>query len=660
LSHLDLDGQVVKQQMKEEGVILQPTHKWRNKASSFLDGLLGDRRVFVKSKKYFHAPIAMQIAWHLKIIAAALLVLNLRSILRALPPLVQHQNTTLIVAVIALFAAWLFLHNDAQMQQRGEGGRPCLWQGQYQTPKIFECQTTHTRLFPKKHSFSYSYLLVGVPIGWRGAAGPIISSDLASSHGSATSSKTWFSVHAEDYLERGGHVDGLAGKLKDYLTAQNASIDDYPYAYLVTAPRFLGFSFNPVSFWYLYDRTKNLAAMILEVNNTFDERRMYFLPRQGTGNAASTNFAQQWNKDFHVSPFNDRDGSYNLSAIDPFEMNGEVEGKIDNTIILRSDDCKPKVIARVFSTNPGMLPTNMSELGTFIFLARWWWVGFMTNPRILREARVLWVKGLRIFYRPEVMITSIGRNPTTEEDTIEPFFHSWLQRLSNVSETVIKYTPAANHKRTTTIYPETEAYHHQDVATEEALDVKILTPAWYAGLARNPDLPRGFDQFSFNAVSGQAIAHVSSPERFHRILEKFKHDVVPPSVVGIRSCIIHLLRLGSCGMLAVRVQGQYRSASTSPNISTPNQGVDFDEYVKSTADSQQLLEYEQACLKILLADRFAFGWTSLLRFYVRIVRMGFLISTVFHLHQWINGTQGSRIWDVFSLAMKVLVLLVIG
>ncbi|KEF62938.1 uncharacterized protein A1O9_00912 [Exophiala aquamarina CBS 119918] len=584
----------------------------------------------------------------------AIFALNLKSILQVAPSLVQRPYIFLVVSAIGLPAVWILLHSHAQRQEQGE--RRCLYlpQGQYLVPKFFECRTTHTRLFPKKHSFEYSYLLVGVPVGWQGAAIPIISSDAPASHGPTPSSKTWFSVHAEDYLERGTHVDGLAGKLKDYLADQGASIDDYPFAYLVTAPRFLGFSFNPVSFWYLYDRAKTLAAMILEVNNTFDERRMYFLPREGTGNAqASTKFAQQWAKDFHVSPFNDRAGSYSLSATDPFESHGDggAEHEIDNTIVLRSDEGKPKVIARVFSTSPGTLPTTISGLRMMMFLARWWWVGFMTNPRILREARVLWVKGLQVFYRPEVMATSIGRNPTPEENTLEPFFHSWLQQVSNSSRASIKYSPAAGQKQTATIHPEEINDRQQNAAKREALEIRVLTPAWYTELARNPDLRRAFDQFCFKAMPGQAMVHLTDPERFYQILEGVECDG-PLSSVSLRS--------SSYGTLAAWLRGRNKSIPATGNISTGIQIVALDDHARSTADSQQFVDYERACLKILLADRFAVGLTSLLRVYVRLARLGFWIASVVHLNQFIRSSRGYGAWDLCSFSVKVFVLLMMG
>ena len=43
--------------------------------------------------------------------------------------------------------------------------------------------------------------------------------------------------------------------------------------YLSTFPKILGIGFNPVSFWYCFDKNKQLMAVIAEVNNTFSERK---------------------------------------------------------------------------------------------------------------------------------------------------------------------------------------------------------------------------------------------------------------------------------------------------------------------------------------------------------------------------------------------------
>jgi hypothetical protein len=71
-------------------------------------------------------------------------------------------------------------------------------------------------------------------------------------------------VNSRDYLGRGdaGFREKLGSYLKENVCAepkpavgrtdawrQSLVIDDYPLIYLITAPRFCGYQFNPVSFW---------------------------------------------------------------------------------------------------------------------------------------------------------------------------------------------------------------------------------------------------------------------------------------------------------------------------------------------------------------------------------------------------------------------------
>lgn len=99
---------------------------------------------------------------------------------------------------------------------------------------FFPCRTTHARLFPKKHSFSHSYLVVGIPVGWEGTAGGLVSSGIQEQNDGLlswlslglTSKKAWYDVNAADYLERGrGHL-GLRGKLDEFLKTQ-VSVDSF-------------------------------------------------------------------------------------------------------------------------------------------------------------------------------------------------------------------------------------------------------------------------------------------------------------------------------------------------------------------------------------------------------------------------------------------------
>lgn len=87
-------------------------------------------------------------------------------------------------------------------------------------PLVFPCRTSHTRMFPKSHSFSYSYLFVGIPIGWRGTIGKLLSADMKSLPWKVRSPRSWLSVESADHLERGDHVHGLRWKLESYLRTQ--------------------------------------------------------------------------------------------------------------------------------------------------------------------------------------------------------------------------------------------------------------------------------------------------------------------------------------------------------------------------------------------------------------------------------------------------------
>lgn len=92
---------------------------------------------------------------------------------------------------------------------------------------IFPSRTTHMRLFPKKHHFSYSYLVVGIPVDWEGSIGGLLSVGVEASWSLSSwfmpgswFQKGWFTVDDRDFFERGHSSTGLRGKLETYLKTQ--------------------------------------------------------------------------------------------------------------------------------------------------------------------------------------------------------------------------------------------------------------------------------------------------------------------------------------------------------------------------------------------------------------------------------------------------------
>ena len=481
-------------------------------------------------------------------------------------------------------------------------------------PMLFPSRTTHTRLFPKVHSFSYSYLYAGIPIGWTGSAGTLLSADpMIGSKTVETRSveRTWFNVEGQDYLQRGHHPDGLAGKLKDYLRLQGVPEGRYTHAYLVTAPRFLGFSFNPVSFWYLYLDTQEIGAMILEVNNTFDERRMYFLEKADVESSTDTPavpFKSHWAKDFHVSPFNSRDGSYSVTVTDPFAPRLKGVGKVDCNIVLYSDDGKPKIVARVFSINDPLVAETAGKITTLLFVLRWWWVGFMTNPRILREARRLWVKGVELFYRPEVVLGSIGRTDRHEERAIEAQFCTFLSTQANAQNQPITYISAAG-ANFGVVQPFSPAVN----SNRTELRIEVLTPALYAEMARLGSMGRAIKQFGSVAEESARMIYVSDTRRCEEILDTALGGTLESrrhlgfSILGFcRALKATSKDCNFIGQLLAGWAGQFGAYLS-----------DLDRFVLQ--QSSPSWAYVKASLVVLISDRIAFGFSALLRLYGTVI-----------------------------------------
>ena len=92
------------------------------------------------------------------------------------------------------------------------------------SPVIIPGKTTHTRLFPKTHKFSYPYLLVAVPVGLRANVNSLLSLDEDTKQLNAWQRwimlATPYKVDGQDYLERQECAGGLRGKLDRFLKSK--------------------------------------------------------------------------------------------------------------------------------------------------------------------------------------------------------------------------------------------------------------------------------------------------------------------------------------------------------------------------------------------------------------------------------------------------------
>ena len=124
-----------------------------------------------------------------------------------------------------------------------------------------------------------------------------------------------FSFYEKDY----GPKDGSSIENWAWNILKNQQIDkNINKIFLFTHPRVLGYVFNPASFLFCLDSQEKLQAVIVQVNNTFNENHSYLIFNKD--NSAIAN--NQWfeaDKEFHVSPFFERKGFYKFRFI--FEQN---------------------------------------------------------------------------------------------------------------------------------------------------------------------------------------------------------------------------------------------------------------------------------------------------------------------------------------------------
>lgn len=104
-------------------------------------------------------------------------------------------------------------------------------------------------------------------------------------------------------------ASGLKARVLAYLAARGIDAAG-GRVLLVTLPRVFGYLFNPVSFYFCFDRDGRPVAALAEVTNTFREMKPYVLGPETRG---VHGFAQRTPKHFYVSPFTDVDVAFDFT-----------------------------------------------------------------------------------------------------------------------------------------------------------------------------------------------------------------------------------------------------------------------------------------------------------------------------------------------------------
>jgi cyclopropane-fatty-acyl-phospholipid synthase len=178
--------------------------------------------------------------------------------------------------------------------------------------RIFTGELLHKRTTPVQHRFVYPVYFFAFDVDELSSLDQKISFF-------GYNKRNIISLFDSDYLYEG--EDSIQDKVQKILDEHDIR-DAVKEIFLVTNARFFGHVFNPISFFYCYGSHRNLICVIAQVNNTYGESHLYILKDFASENLKYEVITQH-QKEFHVSPFFDKQGQYEfrLSAIqDEMEM----------------------------------------------------------------------------------------------------------------------------------------------------------------------------------------------------------------------------------------------------------------------------------------------------------------------------------------------------
>ena len=167
-------------------------------------------------------------------------------------------------------------------------------------------EVRHRRLRPVENAFAYRTYFLMLPMR-RLRELPC-----------AALARNRFGLLAFHDRDHGAGGDDALAWLDDLLRAEGIADADGEI-WLQTYPRVLGYVFKPVSFWFCERADGSLAAVVVEVNNTFGERHCYLL----AGEQLAYGRDLQARKVFHVSPFSHIVGGYRFRFMRSASRDGE-------------------------------------------------------------------------------------------------------------------------------------------------------------------------------------------------------------------------------------------------------------------------------------------------------------------------------------------------
>ena len=193
---------------------------------------------------------------------------------------------------------------------------------------IYNGTVIHKRYKPKEHFFKYSVFSLLLDLSEL----EILNNNIR-----------FFSINKFNLIsffekDHGNRDDSsLVGWVKKNLKQNQINTENIKIK-LLCYPRILGYVFNPLSIFFVYNQNDTLVSILYEVKNTFGEQHTYVFKIDNESNLIQNNCS----KKFHVSPFIEMNCNYFFRILKPGERLSVIIDQYDQVgkILYASQDGK--------------------------------------------------------------------------------------------------------------------------------------------------------------------------------------------------------------------------------------------------------------------------------------------------------------------------------